>query len=107
MRLLPLFVAMMLGSLAWAHPGGISPTDGCHNDNKVGERHWHWSESTIRGGPCIDGEQLIVIPSARTAPDCAFEVEEWSYINESLDYSWQETAEAAEVAIQCLTGESE
>ena len=90
----------------WAHTGGLAE-DGCHKDNSIGERHWHLPDTSVRGGPCVDGQKHIVFQQMTPAPDCIQEVYDWQYVNESLDYSWAETAEYAETAILCLTGEDE
>ena len=48
-------LAGMCAGLAFgaaAHSGRLAQ-DGCHKDNKAGERHWH-VERVQRGGPCVE-----------------------------------------------------
>ena len=42
---------------AAAHSGRLAE-DGCHKDNKAGERHWH-SEGRERGGPCVERDGAV------------------------------------------------
>ena len=50
------FGAAMDGGAA-AHSGRLAQ-DGCHKDNKVGERHWH-VEGVKRGGPCVERDGTV------------------------------------------------
>ena len=50
------FGAAMDGGAA-AHSGRLAK-DGCHKDNKVGERHWH-VEGVKRGGPCVERDGVV------------------------------------------------
>ena len=43
---------------AAAHSGRLAK-DGCHKDNKVGERHWH-AEGVKRGGACVERDGVTV-----------------------------------------------
>lgn len=47
-------------SFAYAHGGRMSD-DGCHNDNKVVEVHWHVPGTTERAGICIRTEDDFTI----------------------------------------------
>ena len=43
---------LVLAGMVFAHPGGVSQKDGCHNDNAVGERHFHTEGTAERAGLC-------------------------------------------------------
>ena len=46
-----LALALVAASEALAHSGGMA-ADGCHKDNKAGERHFHLPDSSERAGHC-------------------------------------------------------
>ena len=76
---------------AQAHVGGLSPKDGCHNDNKKGERHYPGTK--IPEGLCIDG---IQIPWAVVDELTTIKVKEVERIIDPSPELWQRvnTAEA-------------
>ena len=60
-----LFVAgLLLGFFLWgsmavfAHPGGMAK-DGCHNDNKMGNRHYHFETNINVAGLCNDDGPIV------------------------------------------------
>ena len=90
-----------LASLLWtvgvmAHPGGISPKDGCHKDNKAGERHWHLPDGAERGGECVDGVQIGNCTAVRDTY--------WKERNHRLG-KWVDEALAARAFIDCIADE--
>ena len=82
---------------ALAHPGGISPKDNCHKDNKAGERHWHLTDSSERGGECVDGVQIGNCTEVTDAY--------WKERNDRLG-KWADEAMAARAMIDCINGDS-
>ena len=57
--------------IAFAHPGGLSPKDGCHKQKSAGERHWHIEGTRDRGGVCVkrDGHRYREVPVETGLPE--------------------------------------
>lgn len=92
-----------------AHPGQLSPKDGCHKHKAAGERHWHEEGGATRGGACIkrDGERyrVLEIEAAPAAPALPWEAcrAEWGAVEAHLAAIWTFTLPAHAGALMgCL-----
>ena len=58
-------LALITAAYVYAHGGGVSQKDGCHNDRQAGERHYHHPGTAQRAGICEtrDGINYRVIES--------------------------------------------
>ena len=77
-----LTVLLATGSLVLAHPGMLAK-DGCHNDNRAGERHWHVTGTAERAGACIqqDGATRHMTPCPVCEPETVEVVREVKHVN--------------------------
>ena len=61
-------------TVTWAHNGGLSKKDQCHNmrdkvTKEVAERHWHKLGTVEKGGICVEGRQIPAAPSYQDLED--------------------------------------
>ena len=97
--------------IAFSHPGGLSPKDGCHKQKSAGERHWHIEGTRDRGGVCVkrDGHRYREVPVETGLPEkCEgrirrmvreAEAETWYY---NIDFY---TKDVRELRGLCLEGD--
>ena len=84
---------LLMVGFAHAHPGGMSPKDGCHKHKAAGERHWHIEGTAKRGGICKGGKQI---------GNCAAMLDAYDAERRDRHGSWEAEGMKARAALDCL-----